>query len=136
MNRRIFFNYVRNAPFGGRLLQKQIDGMNFILDEWEARALSDDRWLAYCLATAFWETAQTMQPIAEMGKGKGRRYGVPGKHNRQVAYGRGYVQLTWDTNYERADKELNLHGRLLRNFDLAMDPKIAAAIMFEGMIDG
>ena len=55
-----------------------------------------------------------MQPIAEYGKGKGRKYGVPGRNRGQVAYGRGYVQLTWDDNYERADKEIGAGGRQLR----------------------
>ncbi len=76
-----------------------------------------------------------MQPVPEIGRGKGRKYGVKGKYG-QVPYGRGYVQLTWDDNYERADKELGLGGKLLKNFDLALDPGIAAAIMFRGMLGG
>ncbi|WP_256364276.1 hypothetical protein [Ensifer sp. ZNC0028] len=34
MNRTTFLAYARGAPFGGRLLQTKIDGMNAILDEW------------------------------------------------------------------------------------------------------
>ena len=73
-----FFGRVRVMPFGGALHQGQVDGCNAILDAWEARpAFTDLRWLAYMLATAKWETAHTMQPIEEIGKGRGRPYGVP-----------------------------------------------------------
>jgi predicted chitinase len=51
-------------------------------------------------------------------------------------YGRGYVQLTWKANYEKADRELELGGRLNNNLDLAMDPNIAAKIMVKGMQEG
>lgn len=135
MDRRRFYDAVRAKPFGGSLSADQVSGMSAILDEWDRRGLKDFRWLAYMLATTIHETARTMQPIGEFGRGKGRKYGVKGKHG-QVAYGRGYVQLTWDYNYERADKELGLNGALTRNYELALRPDIAAQIMFEGMIDG
>lgn len=92
-------------------------------------------WTAYGLATAYHETAGTMQPLREYGRGKGKSYGKPGKHG-QPQYGRGYVQLTWDKNYERADSSLGLNGRLLANFDLALDPAIAASILVRGMQEG
>ena len=43
MNRPTFLAHARRAPFGGRLKQRQIDGMNAILDEWERRQ-STARW--------------------------------------------------------------------------------------------
>src|SRR3990167_10650342 len=135
MNRAAFFAAVRASLFGGRLSQPQTDGFNAILDEWEKRGGGDVRHLAYILATAFHETAHTMQPIREYGRGKGRKYGVKGKHG-QVAYGRGYVQLTWDYNYEKADKQLGLGGVLSYDYELALRPDIAAAIMFRGMSEG
>ncbi|MEN6548573.1 MAG: hypothetical protein ABFE07_21210 [Armatimonadia bacterium] len=135
MNRTVFFDRVRARPFGGSLSQPQVSGLTAILDAASTYGIKDERYLAYALATAYHETAHTMQPIAEYGKGKGRKYGVKGKHG-QVPYGRGYVQLTWDTNYERADKELGLNGALLKDFDLAMRPGIAAGILFEGMTEG
>lgn len=136
MNRQAFFADVRSKPFSGKLSASQVSGMEAIFDEWERRGLDDLRWLAYMLATAYHETAHTMQPIAEYGHGKGRPYGRPGHNRGQIAYGRGYVQLTWDRNYERADKELGLGGRLIANYELALDPNIAAEIMFGGMIAG
>ena len=62
-DREIFFDTVRSDPFGGCLMQDQVDGMNFILDSWEAVPPSDDlRWLAYALATTYHETGATMLP--------------------------------------------------------------------------
>ena len=136
MNRQTFFAEARSALFGGSLSQSQVDGINAILDQWDKLVLTDLRWLAYMLATAKHETANTMQPIAEYGHGAGHPYGRPGKDGGQIAYGRGYVQLTWDYNYEHADKELGLNGALVSNYDLAMQPNIAAQIMFGGMISG
>ena len=69
-NRETFFEVVRSDPFGGSLIQDQVDGMNYILDTWEDAPPSDDlRWLAYALATTYHETAATMLPIAEYGYG-------------------------------------------------------------------
>src|SRR6187397_2452423 len=68
INRRFFFDSVRSAPFNGKLSARQVDGMSAILDVWESSDTQrDDRWLAYMLATAFHETAMTMQPICEYG---------------------------------------------------------------------
>lgn len=117
----------------GSLTQGQVDGFNALLDALDRWPVS---WVAYGLATAYHETAATMQPIAEYGKGRGRPYGKPGRNKGQVPYGRGYVQLTWDGNYERADKEIGAGGRLVEKYDLAMQPDIAADIMREGMEEG
>ncbi len=134
IDRDTFFARVREAPFGGVMHQGQVDGCNAILDAWEARAgFVDRRWLAYMLATAKWETAHTMKPIEEIGKGHGRPYGVPTVDGR-VFYGRGYVQLTWATNYA---KMAALTGTdLVGCPDLALDPEIAAVILLEGMKGG
>lgn len=134
MDRAKFFAAVRSPLFAGKLSDAQVSGIDAILDEAEKRG-TPLKHLAYMLATAYHETARTMQPIAEYGRGKGRKYGVKGKYG-QVPYGRGYVQLTWDFNYARADKELGLKGALLRDFNLAMRPDIAAKIMFSGMTEG
>lgn len=136
INRTFFFDQVRLTLFGGQLKTSQVTGLSAILDEWErAWADSDDRWLAYMLATAHHETDRTMQPIAEYGRGKGRDYGKIDRNN-QRAYGRGYVQLTWYYNYEKADQELGLGGRLIANYELALQPDIAAQVMFRGMTEG
>lgn len=131
-----FFDYVRERPpLGPRLNQLEVDGCRRIL-----AACADERlpasWAAYVLATAYHETDGQLRPIAEIGKGKGRSYGVPGPHNGQVAYGRGDVQLTWPDNYARADAALGLGGALIADYDLALDPEISARILVRGMRDG
>ena len=130
------FNYLRNHLGNGSLTQSQVNGINAILAVWNSKYYDNPiEFLAYMFATAYHETDYTLQPIAEYGHGRGKKYGVPGKYN-QVPYGRGYVQLTWDYNYERADKECGLNGTLCKNFDLALKPEIASRIMFEGMLHG
>ena len=142
IDRKFFFDTVRANLFGGKLKQSQVDGMTAILDEWE-RAWSDcdRRWLAYMLATAKHESASTMQPIEEYGKGRGRPYGkrvksdgTPYTDTENIFYGRGYVQLTWYDNYARAGKLLGLD--LIQHPEIALSCHIAASIMFNGMVFG
>ena len=132
MNRKAFFDGVRAKLFLGTLSQYQVDGMSAILDEWERRKLTDLRWLAYMLATVKWETAHTMQPIAEYGRGRGYAYGVPDPVTRQTYYGRGFVQLTWKRNYEALGKLL--HVDLVDHPDKALELPVATQILFEGMM--
>ena len=131
MSRTEFYAAVRPI-FSGALSQKQVDGIEALLAATEGLPIT---FRAYLLATAKHETADTMQPIAEYGKGKGKPYGKPGRHG-QAQYGRGYVQLTWDDNYERADKALCLNGAMLKDFNLAMQPDIAAKILVRGCSEG
>lgn len=137
IQRKTFYDKIRTDLFHV-LTQNHVDGTNAILDEWERdRAEYDTRWLAYVLATAYHETAKTMQPIEEYGKGKGHPYGVSNQITDSVTvayYGRGFCQLTWRKNYEVAS---NLCGvDLVKNPQLALDPKIAAEIICQGMTDG
>lgn len=136
-----FFDAIRNPLFGGGLSEQQVEGVETITEAWYRYDTGQDvkasrAQLAYVLATAYHETAHTMKPIREVGRGHGKRYGKPGRNGGQVPYGRGYVQLTWDDNYERADRELGLNGKLIANYDLALDPDIAVKILFRGMFEG
>lgn len=141
-----FFDRVRADLFAGSLTQQQVNGCKTIVAAFEG---CDPRWTAYALATAFHETARTMQPIHEMG-GKEylrRNYDITGsKPDRArrmgnvnpgdgVKYaGRGYVQLTWRVNYAKAGKALGLD--LVNDPDRAMDPIPAAMILRKGMEEG
>lgn len=125
-----FFDTVR--PLFGKLNADQVRALEFLIIKSKGLSLKNR---AYFFATIFHETAKTMQPINEYGKGKGRPYGVKGKYN-DIPYGRGYVQLTWDYNYEKADKELKLNGALLRSFEKALEPEIAVQIAIRGMTEG
>ena len=49
-------------------------------------------------------------------------------------YGRGFVQLTWKANYATAGAAIGVD--LVRKPELALDPKNATRIMFEGMTKG
>jgi putative chitinase len=136
--RKYFFDSVRGSLFAGNLTQKQVDGMNLLLDRAEQEG-TDDRHLAYILATSFHETAQTMQPIAEYGKGSGKSYGKPAGPYNQIYYGRGFVQLTWEQNYKTMQDVLGSRwgGRdIYKNADRAMDPDIATDVIFYGMMKG
>ena len=140
-NRETFYNAVRSSPFSGSLSQDQVNGMNAMLTTWEKfRSDGDLRYLAYMLATDFHETAYTMQPIEEYGKGSGRDYGKPDPETGQTYYGRGLVQLTWRENYARADKELNtMFGYMVgMEYDAAKALKllVAVGVMFLGMEQG
>jgi hypothetical protein len=145
IDRDIFFNSVRSSLFGGNLTQSQVDGMNYLLDVWEmyfeaANPRDGQKWLAYCLATVFHETAKTMQPIEEYGKGKGKSYGQPAGPYGQIYYGRGHVQLTWETNYkkgqERLDQVYNVIAELWPKPQLMLQNEISALVLYDGMSAG
>lgn len=132
----LFFDRVRSRPpLGPTLSQGEVAGCERILTACAAAGFPV-AWAAYALATAVHETAGAMAPVREYGKGAGQAYGRPGRNGGQVAYGRGDVQLTWDENYERADRELALNGALVADYDLALDPKISARILVAGMEGG
>lgn len=90
--------------------------------------------LAYLLATALWETSHTMKPVkeaywlSESWRKKNLRY--------YPWYGRGYVQLTWEENYKKAQEILKLGKKLTNNPDAVMEPDISAEILIVGSRDG
>jgi hypothetical protein len=127
--------YATIRPLFGKITMSQFEGMQAKLDAFAAAA-SPLAHVAYGLATSFHETGAKMQPVTEIGRGRGKPYGKPGKHRGQIPYGRGDVQLTWDGNYETADNQLGLKGALLANFDLALDTDISAGVMVRGMTEG
>jgi len=135
INRGFFFTHVRRMLFSNILQPSQVDGMNAILDGWEAKyATGDDRWLAYALATTYHETDQHMQPIQEYGKGRGRPYGKPDPKTGKAYYGRGFVQLTWERNYKTMSDLLDVD--FVDHPELALELDNATNILFLGMIKG
>jgi putative chitinase len=134
-----FFATVRDGVFSGTLDQDQVDGLNFLTDTFTTYLVSDVRYQAYMLATAWWETAHTMQPIAEIGHGAGKPYGVPTGPYEEIYYGRGYPQTTWLTNYEKMDTLLHTKNvlptsqSLVATPDLMLTPSVAAPAMIFGM---
>jgi putative chitinase len=131
IDKKKFFSEVRKSF--GKLDQSQVEGFEAILDEWEADdTLVDLRWLAYMLATAWHETAHTMQALCEYGRGKGKKYGKPDPKTGEIYFGRGLVQLTWAANYKKMADILAVD--LYEKPALALDLHIAVMIMFEGML--
>ncbi len=145
LDRTVFFANARRQPFGNRLTQQQVDGVNAILDYWESKYMGqgDGRQLAYILATAFHETGGRMEAVREgfaktdAGARRAvaeRRYGVPDPDTGHVYYGRGHVQLTWKENYQRVGDFVGVD--LVNNPDLALDPVQSVRILVDGMDDG
>ncbi len=122
-----------------------------------AKTANKPAFVAYMLATAWHETGlflttvrngrkikyfeNTMQPVSEMGKGAGRPYGkridVNGSvysSSLPIYYGRGYVQLTWLTNYVLMRMRLGID--FVNHPELALVPENAADIMIVGMLEG
>lgn len=129
-----FFKTVRAKL--GALSTGQVNGLNTLLLACHGAPLSH---AAYMLATAWWETNKTLVPVreaywlSEAWRKANLRY--------WPHYGRGFVQITWPPNYDKADKELAEAGLIKRgelnaNLDLAMRPDIAAFIMRRGMQEG
>ena len=127
IDRKEFYSQIRATLVKGGLNQAQVDGFEAILDEWEKRKLTDLRWLAYIMATAWHETAQRMQPIEEFGRGRGKAYAP-------TYYGRGFVQITWERNYARLSDVIGVD--LVTHPEKALEMDNAIQILFVGMIDG
>ena len=145
INRDIFFNSVRSSLFGGSLSQSQVDGMNYLLEIWETffegpNPRDGNKWLAYCMATAFHETGKKMQPVEEVGKGKGKKYGVATGPYNKIYYGRGHVQLTWDYNYKKAQEQLqknyNIDMPLYQHPEKMLQNEPSALVLYDGMTIG
>jgi len=143
IDRDIFFSKVREKPFGGKLSQEQVDGMNAILAVWEEDwepENSDLRFLANPMAQTFHETSQRMWPIAEYGKGGSAAYAKPDPTTGEAYYGRGLIQLTWADNFKRADKEMGWTKEAGSSCywepDLQLRLAWAVPTMFIGMNEG
>jgi putative chitinase len=144
-DRKHFFDTVRKDLFSGTLTQSQVDGMNYLLEVWEwafeANNPNDGTmWLAYALATFYHETAYTMQPIEEYGKGSGKSYGQPAGPHGQCYYGRGHVQLTWETNYKNGQQYLKdrygVEANIYPDASQMLDAQTSALISYDGMVFG
>lgn len=140
MDRSKFFNSIKLSLFK-KFTVDQVRGLDTLLDVFAMYPKLSIQDQAYMLATVYHECARKMLPIEEYGKGKGRKYGqyidVNGKAYKglpHLYYGRGYVQLTWLTNYDRARKKLGID--FVNKPELALVPENAAKIMVLGMTEG
>lgn len=144
IDRAKFFAYLRsgNAPmFGSSLSTGQVSGIEGILDGFAKTGDGRDKTLGYGLATARREVGSGMVPVREgFSKSDASARAYVAKHYPNkgyskptgpwgfVYYGRGYVQLTWLSNYEAEG--------IAADPDRALDPEFAAELMFAGLLDG
>lgn len=128
MDKKKFYDTIRPKV---NLTTQNVMGMDKVLDYLELHEDNINQ-AAYILATAWWETGQTMMPIREaywLSEGwrkKNFRY--------YPYYGRGYVQLTWDYNYKKASDYFGID--FVKNPDLVMEPEYALPILIVGMNEG
>lgn len=157
MDRKIFFDCVRPSLFGDKLTQEQVSGMNNLLNVWDQHFSGDmalpnpTDYLAYNLATAYHETAKTMQPITERGpisyfnkyEPEMRIGKILGNTQRGDGFryrGEGHVQNTGRRNAKVATDRLNelfdLGIDLVANPDQRGDPFVSAMSLFLGNKEG
>jgi hypothetical protein len=120
--------------------QEQVDGLGFLLSEMEQSPF----WgyvpqIAYALATVYHETAGSFQPVEE-------GYYLEEKHGKAFVkafqkklryypyFGRGYVQLTWKKNYQKAESVVGFD--LVNHPENALKPIVAFNVMTRGMHQG
>lgn len=153
MDRSAFYTAIRPL-FGGKLTQQQVDGLEVLLSAMVGLPIT---WTAYLLATAFHETAHSMQPLKETESAgversdaevvsildnafrKGKLSWVKTPYWRfdgtgKAWFGRGYVQLTHKVNYEKAGKLVGVD--LVKSPARAMNPTVAAKVLIEGARNG
>lgn len=128
LNRTQFFASLRPHV---NLTTQNVFGTEKILTYAEQRQTPRNK-LAYVLATAWWETAQTMTPVKEAHwlsedwRKRNLRY--------YPWYGRGLIQTTWETNYRRMSPEVGTD--LTKNPDLLLQWQYALPALFVGMEKG
>lgn len=117
----------------GFLSSTQTNSVKHITDAFAQYGDGDKSKLAYILATAWHES--WLKPIKEIRAAQGTSlYNTQNQYWYTGYYGRGFVQLTWQSNYKKMGNWLGVD--LVNNPDLALQPDIAAKILVYGMING
>ena len=95
--------------------------------------------VAYMMATVEHETAGQFYPVIEafnVSERARQRYfaGKPYAQGEPAYFGRGLVQLTWESNYRKY--EVITGAPLLSDPDLLLDPRLSLLILVHGMKTG
>jgi len=106
-----------------------------IKNECASQGLGLKTQIAYVIATVEHETADKFEPVTEaFWLDDPDAYLKKHHANYYPYYGRGYVQLTWKSNYEKYSK---LVGQdMVANPKLALDPEIALFVLVHGFKTG
>lgn len=133
MNKIIFQNRLKTYGLFPNASKGQLEGCYAVIAEWQKQGYTDDRQLSYILATVYHETAKTMQPVEEIGRGKGLPYGsklkygggpnkrIPYTTPDKIYYGRGLTQATW---YEVYQKLSNTSRAKAEGWDFLNKPEL------------
>lgn len=117
----------------GSLDGVQQDSARQIISAFSQYGDGDYRKLAYILATAWHESK--LRPIQEIRARSGTAlYGQQNRYWPSGYYGRGFVQLTWESNYRKMGDFLGVD--LVGSPGLALKPEYAAKIIVYGMVNG
>lgn len=156
MNRKAFFDALRGgALFPHGLSEDQVRGCEALLDSCMRNKISNEHHVANVFANVHHETGAYMLPIKETVYAshkdknpsdatvkarlesawkKGQLSWVKTPYWRDGAFGRGPIQITHWSNYDKMGKRLGVDLR--RNPSLALDPDIGADIAVVGMSEG
>lgn len=109
-----------------------------IKKEWASLGDKDNRKLAYILATVEHEcgfrSRKEVKQLADKTQAQKDLIATQDKYWSSGFYGRGFVQLTHKSNYEKMSAVVGQD--LVKSPDLALEPKNAAKITVYGMING
>lgn len=126
-----FINAVKSAV--GSLTSTQVASVKLIVNYFYYAGYTDLAQLSYLLATAWHECSL-------IAKKEIRCQPYQACYQAQEAYwntgfyGRGFVQLTWESNYKKMGEIVGID--LVNHPDWALDPALAAQIIVEGMMRG
>ena len=132
MRKDIWINAAEDA--WQKLDNVQRDSVEQILRAFREYGDGDYRKLVYILATAWHESK--LKPVRERRAGSSQTWlrQLQDRYWSSGYYGRGFVQLTWESNYKKMSEFLGVD--LVGNPDLALEPRYAADILVYGMMNG
>lgn len=151
MNRAIFYAAIR-PMFGGTLSQRQVEGIDALLDAGRALPIPH---LAHVIAEVKHETGGGMYPVKEtvyqhskdqnpsdaqvisrlnLALSRGQLPWVKAPYWRGGMFGRGQIQITHEDNYRKLSSIVGVD--LVKDQSRALEPAISAKIAVEGCARG